>query len=271
MSINTRAYTFIGNSYQEIVKAFFSAINSYANITMGTVTSTSANCYAYFTVTDSINDQLSYNFCLNAYDSGYTMRAGPAGSGYSGGSMVTYFDINSGSYSKIKSGIAGTNFYYSHCRMFYDENDNFIGSTGLFAENFTSPYWFAIFHKNDGTPIWIKMNANGYNSVYDMSQSPPASNYEGFYVETSMSTNQETPDSVYIELQATEQNSQLNGFIPDVYAIYNNTFMMRTNNITHVKGLLFINTEMGQFLGLRKNTWLKIENVGENTTVIYNG
>ena len=278
MAINTREYTFIGSTYQEIVRAFFSAIGSYNNITAEGVTASSTNCYEYFTIEDHLNDNLTYRICLNAYDSGYTMRSGPARSSHTGGNMVSYIDINSGSNTKYKS-FGGK--LYSHCRMFYDGSNNFIGSTGLYGDNYNPVLWFGIFHDDKNTPFYYMVNTSamsGANNLYDMTYNPPSAS--GITIvedetssENELSLNNETSDTVYLDRQCyyTYSTNNVEGYLPDVYTLYNNSFYRLVNGKRNVNTLLLVNTEKGQYMGLRPSTWLKIGKVGEHKVVIYNG
>ena len=263
--MNVKSYTFIGTTYLEIVKAFFKAISEFNNITAEGGSSISGGYYEYFTVADQVSASVSYRFCLYALTSNSQLRAGYANVGQTGGSMVAYQDINAGSYSKYKS-YGGR--LYSHCRIFYDDSNNFIGTTGLYAENFSSPWWFAIVHAIDGTPIWLKQGTGEITTPYDLVNKYSWANLfdEGSddgQSDDGFSVNNETSDTVYIDVPDYR--------LPDVYRIYNNTFFYTQNATKVCKGLLYINTEAGQFISLRANIWFKIDNVGVHTTVIYNG
>lgn len=274
MGFLTKEYTFIGSSYLELAQAYMSAVASYDNVTgEGVTVNGTTNAYEYFTMTDSEDDELTYRFCLNAYTSSYTMRAGPATSGQSGGTVSKYYDINSGSSSKY---ISYGGKMYSHARFFYTTGNKFVGATGLYGVNYNPVTWFAIFHDNLKKPLWcyleITGSTTGKHKLYDMSQAnPTGSLYATFYTEESMSINNETPDTVYMDLQGIIKSNYIDGFLPDVYAIYNNSFFRLINSYKHVNTLLLINTEAGQFMSLRSNTWLKIDGVGKDTTVVFNG
>lgn len=274
MSINTREYTFIGNTYAELVQAFFSAIAKYSNMTAEGVYVSSSNVYEYFKMKDTLYPQMQYRLCFNAYMNGYTLRAGPARSNSANGDMVTYTDINSGSHTKYKQ-YGGK--LYSHCRMFYEGEDKFIGSTGLYGDNYDPVLWFGIFHDEREYPVFYKLDTTwlGANELYHMTYLSGWGTiiYEPETNTNDLSLNHETSDTVYIEKQCYQQASQnvVVGYLPEVYSIYNNSFYRIINNKRIVNTLLLINTEMGQFLSLRPNVWLKIGTVGEHVTVIYNG
>lgn len=267
MAIYTKEITLIGANYNEICKAYFSAIASFSNVTGEGVTDASTTVYEYFTVTDG---SYTYRFMLRGITSGEVMRCGTCNAGSTGGNCVTFFNMNNNSYSKTAAAKWYTYALYSHARLFYDENNNFIGASGLYAENYKAPYWFAFFHYK-GKPLWF----DSYNMyLHDMSASTPQFFSYLVLSDTSLDRNHDEIDSVYMESYLIEYTNMItymteNDLLDEeVYAIYNNAFF--TNTSTIVNGFMYIATEDGNFMMLYSNVWLRIEDIGTKETIIYN-
>lgn len=262
MALNTKEYTFIGESYFEIVQAYFAAIASYPNVTGDGVTVASTQVLETFTVTDG---ELTYKFGLKATVSNQYTQSNPYlyAFPYSTETSSTTYQISNNSYSIFKNCIWGSGKKYSHARMFYDANGNFVAASALYAENYTAPSWFAILHiDNDPTkPVWVR----GRSELFDLTVSSSSNPLSSLYIEYSMSTNHETAGTVYIE-EMTDSNGDMK--FPDLFILYNNTFY-NYNKTTN--GFLFVNTERGQYMRMALNVWFKIDSIGENETYIYNG
>lgn len=268
MAIHTKEITLIGANYIEICKAYFSAIESFSNVTGEGVADASTTVYEYFTVTDG---SYTYRFMLRGITSNEELRAGTCDSSSSGGNCIMYLNANRNSYTKTGTAIWCTNALYSHARLFYDEDNNFIGSSGLYGQNYKAPDWFAFFHFG-GKPLWY----DSYNlTLQDMSLSRPQFFSYLTLPDRNLDRNHDVIDSVYVEGYVIEyyepytSNRVYDSLDEEVYAIYNNAFFSNTSTI--VNGFMYIGTEDGNFMLLRDNVWLRVEKIGAKETIIYNG
>ena len=271
MAIHTKEISLLGQSYSEICQAYFSAIASFDNVTAEGAHPSSSTTYEYFTITDG---NYTFRILLSGNTTNQVLNVGVCSSSSSGGSSVAYFNVNRGSYSKTKSAIWTNGAIYSHARLFYDEDNNFIAASGLYAENYTAPYWFGIFHYNN-KPLWFDSYGMDF---YDMTLSTPAHHSYLILGDTNLDRNHDTPDSVYMErylIEYTDMQTYMSVYdfvAEELFAIYNNAFY--TNTSTVVNGFMFIATEDGDYMMLRcsgGNVWLKIDDVGAREVIIYNG
>jgi len=271
MAINTKEISLIGANYSEVCQAYFSAIASFDNVTAEGVHPSSSTTYEYFTITDG---EYTFRILLSGVTTNQLMNVGVCTSSSSGGSSVAYFNVNRGSYSRTGTAIWTNNAIYSHARIFYDENNNFIAASGLYAENYTAPYWFGIFHYKE-KPLFF----DSYGmSFYDMTLATP--NFHSYLVlgDTNLDRNHDSSDSVYMEQYLIEYTNiytylSVYDFLDeDFLAIYNNAFFSNTSTV--VNGFMFIATEDGDYMMLRcssNNVWLKIDDVGAKEIIVYNG
>lgn len=271
MSVKTKEISLLGASYSEICQAYFSAIASFNNVTAEGVVPSSAITYEYFTITDG---NYTFRILLSGNTSGQTMSVGVCTSSSSGGSSVSNFNVNRGSYSVTATATWINNAIYSHVRLFYDENNNLIAASGLYAENYKPPFWFGFFHFND-KPLWFNSYAMEF---FDMTLSTPAHHSYLILGDNNLDRNHDSSDSVYIErylIEYTDMQTYMSydDFLDEeLYAIYNNSFY--TNTSTAINGFMFIATEDGDYMllhGTGAEIWMKIDDVGAKEIIIYNG
>lgn len=249
--MRVQSCTFVYTDSYEFIRAIFSKMDQYENVTAEHDTGTGYP-REYFTIT--LGEDYTYRIMLqsNGYSWFYVCPCGPNDSG---GSYTARFQFTLDNIYTQENTPDGRNV--SFMKFYTDDAGNFLGFSLPYSNSKSNPhYWLVTPNNHEGFPVLIESYAN---SAYKMVDTPTS---VGNVVQT-YDLPHESNETLYIE--QVIYTAGAGGGLKDLWCVANNSFY-HSSQISNA--FLFVNTDRGQYLKLRNFIWAEITYVNPDETII---